>query len=319
MGSDRRIIDSDENEAKVDATLEALKVDVVTADTGILATIEETLTNLEKATATVDTDKLIVQREDAAGNVAPAGDVAARKGFVQITDGTNILVLLDRGDAYTTATQGIPVMGQRINDERAMPIPVASFGHSDADKGANVLPVTPMTRELEEGARAHSNEACFSVSFGVDDIDSKTGFVLIDLSDAANYPHTLTTEIHIDWISIVIHGNTTSTGQIHVGFISAIDADKGTLHVVAGLAISKLETITHTHKLFAPSAVRCKLAAHLSGGTELHTDDTTFQDDTALTATHATATPAVGDLCILIDVAAGTFEHSHVSVGYHTL
>lgn len=43
MGSDRRIIDSDENEAKVDATLEALKVDVVTVETGILATIDGVL------------------------------------------------------------------------------------------------------------------------------------------------------------------------------------------------------------------------------------------------------------------------------------
>lgn len=43
MADDKRIVDSDGNEAKVDATLEALKVDVVTADTGILATIDGVL------------------------------------------------------------------------------------------------------------------------------------------------------------------------------------------------------------------------------------------------------------------------------------
>ena len=165
----------------------------------------------------------------------------------------------------------------------------------------------------------HTNDACFSINFGVDSINTKTGFVLIDLSDATNYPHTLTSEIHVDWVSITIHGDTTSTGDLHVGFISAIDADHGTMHSIASLQISKLESINAIHRLFAPSAIRCKLAAHLAGGTALHTDDVTFQTDTALTGTYGTPNPAVGDLVLLIDRTAGTFEHVHIGIGYHTI
>jgi hypothetical protein len=164
----------------------------------------------------------------------------------------------------------------------------------------------------------HSADDKFSIAFGVDNLIIKTGYVLIDLSDSSNYPHTNTGEIHVDWIHMTIHGNNTATGEIHVGFISAIDGDKGTMHSIAALQITKLENTTHVHMLFAPSAVRCKTEAHLSGGTELHTDDTTFQTDVALTATFGTVAPAVGDLVLLVDVTAGTYEHTTVSVGYHT-
>ena len=175
-----------------------------------------------------------------------------------------------------------------------------------------------MTGLLKEGTIVHSSDANFSIAFGVDDISDKTGFVLIDLSDATNYPHTLTGEIHVDWIHIMIHGDTTSTGTVHVGFISAIDADHATVHIIAGLAISKLESITEVFKNFTPSAIICKTANHLSGGTELHTDDVTFQNDETVTGTYGTPTPAIGDMVLIIDRAAGTFEHTAVRIGYHT-
>jgi len=318
MGRSRYIKDTDGIEAKVDATLEALKVDVVTADTGILNTIEATLTNLEKATATVDTDKLIVQREDAADNVAPSMDVAARKGFVAVTDGTNTLDIVSYGTASVSTRKGVVVLGTQRLGDFCRPLPVAYYTDPNVNKGNFVIPVTPMTGDLKEGTFVHSNDISFSINFGVDNINAKTGFVLIDLSDATNYPHTNTGEIHVDWVSITIHGDSTSTGDIHVGFISAIDADKATMHSIASLQISKLESITSIHRLFAPSAIRCKLGAHLAGGTALHTDDTTFQNDTALTGTFGTPNPAVGDLVLLIDRTAGTFEHVHIAVGYHT-
>ncbi|GAH10943.1 unnamed protein product, partial [marine sediment metagenome] len=66
------------------------------------------------------------------------------------------------------------------------------------------------------------------------------------------------------------------------------------------------------------SDVICKTENHLAGGVALLTDDTTFQTDTALTATHDTVAPAVGDVVLLIDRVAGQFTHVTVSVGYHT-
>ncbi|TET13500.1 MAG: hypothetical protein E3J82_02925 [Candidatus Thorarchaeota archaeon] len=319
MGDDRLIIDSDDEEAKVDATLEALKVDVVTADTGILATIEATLTNLEKATAAVDTDKLIVQCEDAADNVAPAGDVAARKGFVAVTDGTDTLDITFSGDSGASTKRGIMAAGLRIEGNKILPLPIAQFDDLVTSMGYTIVPVTPMTREREEGTKIHTNDACFVVSYEVTGVEAKTGYVLIDLSNAANYPHTEVNEIHVDWIAFSMLGDVSAEGHVHIGFISAIDADKGTMISFVCKPVDKQARTAFVSRQYSPSAVRCKTAAVLAGGGMKIVDDTTFQNDVELAGVYAAVIPAVGDLVMLIDRVAGTFDTVSVAIGYHTI
>ncbi len=318
MGRDRRIIDSAENEALVTAALDALKVELIDSAGVTLEDLETALNNLEEALHSVNTDYLKVQARDAAGNLMPSMDTVARKGFVAITDGTSVLDLLSQTSPNSSSRKGIMAQGHRQTGNQVRTLPIANFADGNTDKGQWVIPVTPITGLRKEGTFVHSLDTTFSVAFGVDDISAKAAYVLIDLSDAANYPHTNIGEIHVDWVSITLLGDATATGEVHVGFISAVDADKGTMHAIAALTIDKLEGIVHSHDLLTPSAIRCKLGAHLSGGTELHTDDTLFQTDTALTATFDTVIPAVGDLVLLIDRTAGTFKHTSVIVGYHT-
>jgi len=256
---------------------------------------------------------------DASGNILSTMDNIARPGFQKLTDGTNVLNFGTHGAGGGSAFNGLAAFGLRVQGNALRMLPSALYSDSNANKGNTVIPVTPMTRELEEGTRIHTNDACFSVAFGADSVDAKTGYVLIDLSDATNYPHTETNSIHVDWVSICIHGNATAEGQVEIGFVSAIDGDHGTVHMVACLQISKLEAITKIHKNFSPSAIRCTTTSHLAGGTLLKTDDVIFQNDTELAATYGTVIPAVGDLVLLINRVAGTFENVAVSVGYHTI
>ena len=69
---------------------------------------------------------------------------------------------------------------------------------------------------------------------------------------------------------------------------------------------------------FNPQHIACVTMEHLSGGTMFHNDDTTFQNDTALTATHATVAPAAGDLICKVTLSAGSVGFA-VTIGYHTL
>jgi len=236
----------------------------------------------------------------------------------KITDGVDTQAQVAHADAGATSAKGPMVHGTRWANQKCYALPVAQYSDPTGNKGDYVIPVTPMTGLRTEGTITHTADINSSIAFGVAAIDAKTGYVLVDLSDATNYPHTLTGEIHVDWLSICIHGNATAEGQIHIGFISAIDADHATIHTIACLQIAKLEAITVIHKNYNPSAVICKTENHLSGGTLLFTDDVTFQDDTEVAGTFDNATPAVGDLVMIVNATAGTFENVAIAVGYHT-
>lgn len=294
-------------------------VTVTPSSTADLDTIEATLTNLEKATAAVDEDKLIVQREDAADNVAPAMDVAARAGFQKITDGTNAITLVKLGVYPVAALYGPLCFGRRSAYDAAAYLPVAGYADDLVNKGEYVIPVTPMTSEREEGTRTHTNDACFVVSYEANAVEAKTGYVLIDLSNATNYPHTLTTEIHVDWLAFSMLGDVSCEGHVHIGFISAIDATKGTMICFVCKPADKIARANFVSRQYNPSAVRCKTAAVLAGGAMKIVDDTTFQNDVALAGTYEAVIPAVGDLVMLIDRVAGKFETVSVAIGYHTI
>ncbi len=163
----------------------------------------------------------------------------------------------------------------------------------------------------------HSNHDGTSVSFGVAGVATTTGYVLIDLSDSTNYPHTETGRVDIDWIIVDYLGDNSCVGSIEVGFVASITSSNADWHSLAKAHLDKKETERPIQINFNPQHIVCSTAEHLSGGTMFHNDDTTFQDDTALTATYATATPAVGDLICKVTLSAGSVGFA-ISIGYHT-
>lgn len=319
MGIDKRIVDSAGNEAKVDATDEALQVKATLASVADLDDIETTLTNLEKALQSINTDYLKVQARDAAGNLMPSMDAVARPGFQKITDGVDVLSVIPHYTAFTAADRGIINLAYRAQTSLWIRTPVAIATDTDANKGESIIPVTPMTREREEGVRTHTNDSCFVVSYEANAVEAKTGYVLIDLSNATNYPHTEVNEIHVDWLAFSMLGDVSCEGHVHIGFISAIDADKGTLISFVCKPADKIARASFVSRQYNPSAVRCKTAAVLAGGGMKIVDDTTFQNDVVLAGTYEAVIPAVGDLVMLIDRVAGSFDTVSVAIGYHTI
>ena len=297
----------------------------VQADGSLAATIvagsdiETTLTNLEKATAAIATDRLLMQGKDAAGNLMPSMDAIARKGFVAVTDGTNTLNPCHFGTLSAKAVNGVLAHGMRSHDESARPLGVHAWSDSLIHKSTYTLSVTSYTGGKEEGAKIHTNDACFVVSYEANAVEAKTGYVLIDLSNTTNYPHTLSSEIHVDWLAFSMLGDVSCEGHVHIGFISAIDADKGTMISFVCKPADKIARASFVSRQYNPSAVRCKVAGVLAGGGMKIVDDTTFQTDVELAGTYAAVIPAVGDLVMLISRVAGTFETVSVAIGYHTI
>ena len=164
----------------------------------------------------------------------------------------------------------------------------------------------------------NSNHNGSSISFSAVGVVATTGYVLLDLSDSTNYPHTNTGEVHVDWIIVDYLGDNACVGSIEVGFIASITSDNADWHSVAKAHLDKKETERPIQINFNPQHIACTTAEHLSGGTMFHNDDTTFQNDTPLTATHATVAPAAGDLVCKVTLSAGSVGFAD-TIGYHTL
>ena len=163
----------------------------------------------------------------------------------------------------------------------------------------------------------HSNHSGFSVAYSAAAINTTTGYVLIDLSDTTNYPHTNVDEIHIDWIILDYLADSLAAGSIEVGFIKSITADNADWYSLVKAHLDKKEEEKPIMLNFTPQCLRCAVVGHLSGGTMFHDDDTTFQNDTALTATYSTVAPAIGDLVAKVTLSAGSVSFV-VTIGYHT-
>jgi hypothetical protein len=64
------------------------------------------------------------------------------------------------------------------------------------------------------------------------DIATTTSFMLIDLSDTTNWPHTATGHIIVSQIVFNINASTTFAGFIEIGFVDNVDATNGDFHVL---------------------------------------------------------------------------------------
>ena len=63
-------------------------------------------------------------------------------------------------------------------------------------------------------------------------VAATTGYMLIDLSDAVNWPHTLTGHIDVRSMIINVAPTTTFAGSVHVGFLTNVDGTNGDFNIV---------------------------------------------------------------------------------------
>jgi len=161
--------------------------------------------------------------------------------------------------------------------------------------------------------QAHAN---FHVHLDIENLGAAKGYMLVDLSDITNWPHTLTSEIHLDSFNITVVGNAAFRGDIELGFLSNVDADNGDFNIIAGWHSDLKETgIFDASRDYKKGIILA--TGYWFGPTTAN--NATWQTDVNLTGPDgATSYPSGnGDLVMNVALTAGNVDVG-LSLVYHT-
>jgi len=145
-----------------------------------------------------------------------------------------------------------------------------------------------------------------------------TAFMLIDLTDTTNWPHTATGHIDIAYWMFNVNPTATFVGDIDVGFLSAVDATNGDFNGIFEIHMDKKQDSITEMMNFGAFEMSLELA-HWFGPTIANS--TLFQTDVNLGGPDDSATltypSGAGDLVMIVtattsDVAVG------LTIGYRT-
>ena len=149
------------------------------------------------------------------------------------------------------------------------------------------------------------------------DVSATTGFMVIDLSDTTNWPHTNTG--HIDIVYIVLNVNPTATfsGDIQLGFLTNVDGTDGDFNGIMEIHMDKKQDSITQMMNFGAFELSLE-TAHWFGPTT--TNDTTWQTDVDLIGPDGNASFPAGNgvLVMKIEVTASSVAVG-MTIGYRTL
>jgi len=90
-----------------------------------------------------------------------------------------------------------------------------------------------------EGQVAHrvslAYHPTFHVNLSVSNAAGTVGYMLVDLSDTTNWPHTDTAHIILQQVIVNTNTNTSFVGDLSFGFLSNVDASNGDYHQIGFL------------------------------------------------------------------------------------
>lgn len=145
---------------------------------------------------------------------------------------------------------------------------------------------------------------------------STTGFMVIDLSDTTNWPHTATGHIDIAHILLNINPTATFVGDVAFGFLTNVDGDNGDFNGVFEIHMDKKQDSITQFMNYGAFEVSLE-SAHWFG--PITANDIIWQTDVNLAGPDGnTSFPSgAGDFVMLVtattsDVAVG------LTVGYRT-
>lgn len=108
-------------------------------------------------------------------------------------------------------------------------MPLTSFPQADTitNEGVTSLLTVPGNFDVEV------------IHLDAEDIDATTGFMLVDLSDTTNWPHTDTGHIDLLFFAMTTDPNATFSGDIQLGFLTNVDATNGDFNEIFELHMEK--------------------------------------------------------------------------------
>lgn len=176
-------------------------------------------------------------------------------------------------------------------------------------------PVSTETLEGETSAHFVPGHVDIEVVHIDADVSASQDFMVIDLSDTTNWPHSTTGHIDIAYIIINVNPTTTFSGDIELGFLTNVDGTNGDFNPIFEIHMDKKQDSITQMMNFGAFEMSLE-AAHYFGPTV--TNDVAFQTDVALTGPDAnTFNSGNGDLVMRIEVGASTVAVG-LTIGYRT-
>jgi len=148
-------------------------------------------------------------------------------------------------------------------------------------------------------------------------VSAQIAFMLIDISDTTNWPHTNTDHIIIRNLLIEVDPDSSFLGEVRIGFLDNVDATNGEFHQIIDIHMARKSDLIIENLTFE-GGFHCQAATHFGP----HTTLTLFQTDVSLGGPDDPATLTYpsgnGDLTLLIERSAGTVGVS-VTLIYETV
>lgn len=175
--------------------------------------------------------------------------------------------------------------------------------------------VTTETLEGETSAHVVPGHVDIEVVHMDVDISATQDFMVIDLSDTTNWPHTATGHIDVVYIIINVNPTTTYSGDIELGFLSDVDDTDGDFNPIFEIHMDKKQDSVLEMMNFGAFEMSLE-KTHWFGTTAAN--QTAFQTDVAITGPDGnTFNSGNGDLVMRIDVGASSVAVG-ITIGYRT-
>lgn len=160
----------------------------------------------------------------------------------------------------------------------------------------------------------------FHIHLHKDAIDATTAFMLIDLSDTVNWPHTLTGGVTLYRILLSIAATKIADAHVKLGWLENVDGDNGDMHTIHTWEVGHAGTNEprDIDTIFDYQLVNYKIDKAKWFGPSLM-NNALFQTDVELGGPNdiVTNTAADGDVVLLVTVAAGILNVA-CSIDYET-
>ncbi|MHA2329811.1 MAG: hypothetical protein ACXACR_14945 [Candidatus Hodarchaeales archaeon] len=191
--------------------------------------------------------------------------------------------------------------------------------------GARMVTIVDENRDLVTNSEGrldvvqHSHPNNGIIHFHIEDVDTTSRFILIDVSDITNYPHDSNTYIHLEDLDVQIDAAAAASYEIELVFLENVDATDGDEYMVWHTSGTKQTGQNKEIYLnWYPNGPRCRSLSVATHSISLN--NVNYQTDvnmrTVLDPTTADTSPGAGDIILVITIAAGSINCS-VNLSYH--
>jgi len=161
----------------------------------------------------------------------------------------------------------------------------------------------------------------FAVNLGLQAVAASTAYVLVDLSDVTNFPHSLAN--WLDLLALELNAEKASDGVFDI-WIGVVLENDGTDGSVQWIHVWHLEAngnptdstdrfvdcVDFAHGGMTPDGIICKVvssAMPFFAGNQVDADNVLWQNDVNLTSpVGATTKPGAGDVVVWVEEVSGT-------------